>query len=126
MSPKLGDNFSVEERGKECYAELKISCRVFDVARLRRGVRRSMGLYDMAMCRCVHLSLFNLVGALRAIFSSWNVGQDKVCQHFVCESKSRNCLKISAKYFVNSDFLCIFARFLCALRPRVRVRRGGG
>ena len=58
---KLVDNFSVEERGKECYAELKISCRVFDVARLRRGVRCSMGLYDMAMCRCVHLLSFDHV-----------------------------------------------------------------
>ena len=31
VSSKVGDNFSVEERGKECYAELKISCKVFDV-----------------------------------------------------------------------------------------------
>ena len=122
VSSKVGDNFSVEERGKECYAELKISCRVFDVTRLRRGVRCGMGLCDIAMCRCVHLLSFDHVEAKSAIFLPWNVGQDKVCQHFVCEEKIRNCLKISAKYFVNSDFLCIFARFLCALCPRVRER----
>mgnify|MGYP006988388769 FL=1 len=73
MSSKIGDNFSVEERGKECYAELKISCRVFDVARLRRGVRRSMGLYDMAMCRCVHLLSLGANGFYE-LFSSRNVG----------------------------------------------------
>ena len=125
VSSKIGDNFSVEERGKECYAELKISCRVSTLSRLGRGVRCGMGLYDMAMCRCVHLLSFDHVEAESAIFSSWNVGQDKVCQHFVCEEKIRNCLKISAKYFVNSDFLCIFARFLCALCPRVRERSRG-
>ena len=96
-----------------------------DVTRLRCGVRCGMGLYDIAMCRCVHLLSFDHVEAKSAIFLPWNVGQDKVCQHFVCEEKIRNCLKISAKYFVNSDFLCIFARFLCALCPRVRERIGG-
>ena len=96
-----------------------------DVTRPRCGVRRGMGLYDIAMCRCVHLLSFDHVEAKSAIFLPWNVGQDKVCQHFVCEEKIRNCLKISAKYFVSSDFLCIFVRFLCALCPRVRERSRG-
>lgn len=87
VSSKVGDNFSVEERGKECYAELKISCRVFDVAHLGCGMRCGMGLYDMAMCRYVHLLSFDHAEYKSAIFSRWNVGQDKVCQHFVCEEK---------------------------------------
>lgn len=87
VSSKVGDNFSVEERGKECYAELKISCRVFDVAHLGCGMRCGMGLYDMAMCRCVHLLSFDHAEAISAIFSQWNVGQDKMCLHFVCEEK---------------------------------------
>ena len=37
----------------------------------------------------------------------------------VCrELKCANCLKNKQKSFVDSDFMCIFARFLCALRPR--------
>ena len=68
VSSKVGDNFSVEERGKECYAELKISCRVFDVAHLGCGMRCGMGLYDMAMCRCVHLLSFDHAEAISAIF----------------------------------------------------------
>ena len=46
----LGGNFSVEEHENGCYAELKISCKVFDVAMLRQGVRCGMGLYDWVMC----------------------------------------------------------------------------
>lgn len=47
---------------------------------------------------------------------------------FVSEgSKRANCLKNRQKSLVGSDFLRIFARYLCVLRPRVRVlRRGGG
>ena len=40
------------------------------------------------------------------------------------ESKDQNyanCLKNRQKSLVDSDFLCIFARYLCVLRPRVRV-----
>ena len=36
-------------------------------------------------------------------------------------SKYANCLKNRRKCLVDSDFLCIFARYLCVLRPRVRV-----
>ena len=35
--------------------------------------------------------------------------------------KIANCLKNRQKSLVGSDFLCIFARYLCVLRPRVRV-----
>ena len=69
-----GDNFSVQMCRKERYAELKISCRVFDVAHLGCGMRCGMGLYDMAMCRYVHLLSFDPFGALCAIFCLWNVG----------------------------------------------------
>lgn len=36
------------------------------------------------------------------------------------------CLKIRRKSLVSSDFMCIFARFLCALRPRAYTRDDGG
>ena len=35
--------------------------------------------------------------------------------------KIANCFKNRQKSLVGSDFLCIFARYLCVLRPRVRV-----
>ena len=35
--------------------------------------------------------------------------------------KEANCLKNRQKSLVDSDFLCIFARYLCVLRPRMRV-----
>lgn len=74
--------------------------------------------------RCVHLLSFEPSKPVSRSFLSSNVGQRVVFQHFVRQEKMRNCLKISAKYFVDSDFLCIFARFLCALHPRVRVYEG--
>lgn len=36
-------------------------------------------------------------------------------------SRYANCLKNRQKCLVDSDFLCTFARYLCVLRPRVRV-----
>ena len=49
VSSKVGDNFSVEERGKECYAELKISCRVTTWS-YWCGLRCGMRFCDKAMC----------------------------------------------------------------------------
>lgn len=136
----LGFNPSVEGGGKVFYAELKISCKVFDVV-VRSSVSiRADGCHCAAlgmrfcgrvMCKCVHLLSYELSGCRRTTFVwccavpsygflSSSVGHFSVCQHFVRDEKMRNCLKISAKYFVHSDFLRIFARFLCALRPRVR------
>ena len=39
--------------------------------------------------------------------------------------KYANCLKNRQKCLVGSDFLCIFARYLCVLRPRVREKECG-
>lgn len=36
--------------------------------------------------------------------------------------KERNSLKNRRKCLVGSEIISIFARFLCAMRPRVRVR----
>ena len=76
---------------------------------------------------CVHLSSYSHVGCFAMVFSRFEV-LVVWCANISCVRKNRainaKCLKISAKTFANSDFLRIFARFLCALRPRVCVRLG--
>lgn len=52
-----------------------------------------------------------------------DVGDIPLCRHLLCRATNAKCLKIKAKSLAGSKFIRIFARFLCALRPRVCARK---